>query len=274
MKGIITATIIVLTIIAVSFAETPKRIISLAPSVTESLYQLGLEDRVVAITMYCPRGTHPKEIIGTLWEPNIEKIAALSPDLVIISKEGNQKSTLQKLQELRIPTYVIQEDRDFKSLCDNYLGLGRRVGKEKEAREIVAEATRGIEAVRKRVATEKPLAVFWEVGAQPLFTISNNSFINDFNTYAGSVNLFRDVNVRYPKISREEVVRRDPDAIIIVAMGDVTKNEQDYWRQFGSMAAVRNKRIYVIRSQEIFTPTPLTFLKGVERIAALLHPPK
>lgn len=272
--------LIIVSLAAIAFpmlcigAGYPNRIVSLAPSITESLYQLGREDAVIATTVYCPKGTRPKESIGTLLEPNIEKIASLSPDLVIISKEGNRQGVLNKLQELGIPVYVIEEDRSFDSICDNYLRLARVVGREKKAIEIIAQTRVKLAAIQCRIRNKKPLRVFWEVGARPLFTISRNSFINDFNTYVGAVNLFNDINLRYPKISREEVIKRNPDAIILVAMGDVTKNELDYWKQFQGIAAVRDRRLFVVEMQEIYTPTPPTFLKGVELIANLLHPVK
>jgi iron complex transport system substrate-binding protein len=253
-------------------ADAPKRIVSLAPSITESLYQLGLEASVAGITTYCPRGTTPKQVVGTLWEPDIERILALAPDLVVASKEGNRKAAVLKMRELGLNVCILDEDRDFESICANFRTLGAAVGKAAEAQAVIARTRASLAAIQKRTRRGKPVRVFWEVGARPLFTISRNSFINDYGRYTGSVNIFDDVSTRYPKISREEVLRRDPDALIIVAMGDVTRSESASWQRFPGMAAVRNNRIYVIASQEIFTPTPLTFLKGAELIAGLLHP--
>jgi iron complex transport system substrate-binding protein len=253
-------------------AGHPQRIVSLAPSVTESLYELGAENRVIGISVYCPKGASKKEVIGTVWEPNIEKILSLAPDLVIATKEGNKRASVEKLQSLGIRVLTVGEDRDFESICDNFLKLAGAVGKEERAKQLITEASARINGVQRALLREPKVRVFWEVGAQPLFTISRHSFINDFSRYTGSSNIFSALGARYPQVSREEVLKRDPDAILLVTMGDVTGSERARWENFTQIAAVRNDRIAVIDAPEIFTPTPLTFAKGVEIVARLLHP--
>lgn len=265
---------ILLSFIPYSFASDnpPHHIISLAPSITESLYALGLEDSVIGISIYCPAGNTRKEHIGTIWEPNVEKILSLSPDLVLATKEGNKKGDVLKLIKLGIPVVTVESDRNFNDICDNFLQIGRSVGKEKKAREIIAAAKARIKAVQDRVSGKNPVRTFWEVGAKPLFTVSAGSFIDDFCRYTGCSNIFSDIKIRYPRISREEVVRRDPEAILLVSMGDVTEAELRSWAAFPELGAVRSERVFIIKSSDIFTPTPLTFAKGVEIIAGLLHP--
>lgn len=271
MKKLVTSLFFLLLLFRTAAAQTPKRIVSLAPSVTENLYALGLESNVVGISVYCPAGTTKKERIGTLWEPNIEKILTLSPDLVIASKEGNKKGPVHKLRGLGIPVYVVDDDRDFATICANFLSLGKRLGEEDRARTIVVSARARVQEVALKLRGRPLVRVFWEVGARPLFTISRQSFINDFNTYTGCTNIFDDLALRYPQVSREEVLKRDPDALLLVTMGDVTGEEKKYWESFPVLSAARNRRIFVISASEIFTPTPLTFARGVELIASIVH---
>lgn len=244
----------------------------MAPSITESLYDLGVEESVIGISIYCPAGKTPKERIGTIWEPNIEKIVSLSPDLVIITKEGNKKGDALKLRKFGISVAIVESDRNFYDICNNFLTIGKYIGKEDRAREIIATARTRVKAVQNRVSGEKPVRVFWEVGARPLFTVSADTFIDDFCRYTGSTNIFADIRTRYPRISREEVVKRNPAAILLVAMGDVTEDEQRSWAGFTDLEAVRSNRVFIIKTSNIFTPTPLTFARGVELFADLLHP--
>jgi iron complex transport system substrate-binding protein len=95
--------------------------------------------------------------------------------------------------------------------------------------------------------------------------------MNDFCTFACGTNIFEDLAPRYARVSREEVLKRDPDALLLVAMGDVTPEEEKYWRNFTSLSAVKRNLIFVITAPEIVAPTPSAFARGVEIIAGLLH---
>ena len=252
-------------------AEKPKRIISLAPSVTKSLYLLGEEDKIAAITVYCPQGSGAKERIGTVLEPNLEKIISLSPDLVIASKEGNRPQTVEKLKSLGVNVYVMGSLNSFPDICDDFLALARIVGQEAKAKGIIENAKNKIRGIQDKVGKRAKVRVFWEVGAQPLFTASRNSFVNDFIELAGGTNIFGELETRYPQISREEVIRRDPDAIVMVTMGDVTSNEKASWEKFKELRAVKTKRIYVLDNSIFTDPTPTAVADGVEIISAILH---
>jgi len=256
-------------------AAPPRRIISLAPSVTKDLYLLGAGDKVVAVTVYCPpEARKTKEGIGTVQEPNIEKIVSLSPDLVIASREGNREETVATLRKLGISVFVMGSYNNFADICNGFHELGKLIGKEEAAQKIITESRNRIDNVYKTIRGKKPVTVFWEVGAQPLFTVNKNTFVNEFMERAGGINIFGDLPVRYPQISREEVVSRDPDVIMLVTMGDVTTRETRSWGKFTGMKAVKSGRIYVL-SDSIFTdPTPVALAEGIEKVAALLYAPQ
>jgi len=249
-----------------------KRIISLAPSVTTSLYELGLEKNVKAITVYCPKGTTEKENIGTLLEPNIEKIISLKPDLVISTKEGNNKSAIEKMQRLGCKIYVMNTVRNFEEICDNFKNLGSYVGKKETAEVIIEKVKKEMDKITAGIKNKKNEKIFWEVGAKPLFTAGKKSFVNNYNKFLGTTNIFEDIDMRYPNVNMESVIIKNPDIILLVNMGDITNEEMQRWKRIKTINAVKNKRIYMLDVNDIFTPTPLTFLKGVKIILKTIYP--
>ena len=265
------AFLLLVSLIPLAASAAPTRIVSLAPSITKSLYLLGAEEQVAGVTIYCPPEAAAKEKIGTILEPNIEAIVALTPDLVIATKEGNSPATVQKLKKLGLQVYVMDSVNSFSDICNGFIDLGSIVGKEEKAQAIVADARHRIETVRSKARSLAPVPVFWEVGAQPLFTVSKNSFVNDFMEFAGGKNIFKETRARYPQISSEEVVRRDPDVIILVDMGDVTSSEKKLWEKFKTLKAVRAGRVHVLNDTRFTDPTPAAIADGVEKLFDILH---
>jgi iron complex transport system substrate-binding protein len=255
-----------------ALAEPPKRIVSLAPSITHALYSLGVESNVVGITEFCPKGTTRKEIIGTMLEPNLEKIIALSPDLVIATKEGNKKEPVQKLIQLNIKVLILDEDRSYKDICDHFLNLAENVDKTAEALRIIEDSNEILARVRERIKGQKPATVFWQVGSRPLFTVGRENFINEITEFSGGKNIFSAIGRRYFQVNEEEVVKLDPDVIFVVFMGDISSEEIKKWRKFGVLKAVRGNKVLKVSQQEFFNPMPLTFAQAVRKISGMLHP--
>ena len=121
---------------------------SLAPSVTRDLYQLNLQDKLIGVTMYCPTFAKGKENLGSILAPDIERIATLKPDLVIITKEGNNIRTLNKLQSIGINVYVTGNVDNFNDICRDFIKLGDYLGKGEKARDIVADSRERIAALK------------------------------------------------------------------------------------------------------------------------------
>jgi len=255
-------------------AEEPKRIVSLAPSITESLYQLGADEALIAVTFYCnyPPQAKTKKMIGTIISPNIEKIYFLSPDLVLANNGINRSQTIEKLKSLGLKVVVLDECDNFDDIIKSFIQLGKLIGREKEAETIIEEAEAEVEVISQKLKTLPRLTVFWEVGARPLVSVGPQSFTNEFTRYSGGINIFNDALDKHPRVSREEVLKRDPDVIMLVTMGDVTKREKAYWKKFKDLKAVKSDRIYFIDADKVCRSTPNSFLAGVKEVAALLHP--
>jgi len=249
----------------------PKRIISLAPSVTEELYLLGVEDSLIADTTYCvtPPDAVAKEKIGDITRINLEKIVSLKPDLVLATSLTNSKA-IQKLKDLGIEVMIFPAPKNYAYLCDQFLTLGKAVGKESEAKAIIAKSKEKVMAIKAGMAELSKPKVFIEIGVKPLFTANEDYFINDFVDMAGGVNIAQDAKLG--AYSREEVLRKNPDVIIIVMMGIAVEKEKEVWQKFKDLNAVRDNRIYVIDSRKVCSPTPVTFVETLNEIAGLLHP--
>ncbi len=265
---------IVLLVLSSAMADQSKRIISLAPSITESLYQLGAEEDLIGLTSYCnyPPETKTKETIGTLINPNIEKIYSLSPDLVLAANGINRSQTIEKLRDLGLKVIALDECNSFDEVAKNFIRLGKLTQREEKARDIVRATEKEVNSIAKRTKGAPSVKVFWEVGARPLVSAGGKSFANEFIEYSGGINIFADTSIRYPRVSREEVLSKNPQVIILVTMGDVTGKERTYWQKFKDLEATKNNRIYVVDADKVCRPTPISFLAGLKEVARLLHP--
>ncbi len=241
-----------------------KRIISLAPSATESLYELGLDENVIANTVYCSDGSSKKEKIGTVTEPNIEKIVSLKPDLIIATKEGNYKTVIDKLIRLKLTVYVMEPYSSFEDVCTNFQQLADYLDKSDIAKEIITDIKKEVSNLNTEEKKSNREKIFWEVGANPIFTVGKQSFVNEYNKFINGTNVFEDIDMRYPNISVESVIEKNPDIIMLVNMGDVSDQEILKWNKYKNISAVKNNKIFLLEADDIFTPTPKKFLNGIK----------
>ncbi|MEW5767387.1 MAG: ABC transporter substrate-binding protein [bacterium] len=249
----------------------PQRIISLGPALTEQLYLLGVEDRLVGCTVYCkkPKEAESKEKVGTIIEVNLEKVVDLKPDLVLATSLTDPKAK-EKLKDLGIKVACFPQAKNFSQMCDHFLGLGRLVGKDKEAKKITNSAKDKVAAIKEKVKNLPKPEVFIQIGAKPLFAATGRSFINDFIEFAGGINMAKEAKEGI--YSREEVLKKDPEVIIIVTMGIVGEKEKEIWQSYQTLKAVKKGRIYIVDSYQFCSPTPVSFVEALEEMAGLLHP--
>ncbi len=248
----------------------PQRIVSLVPTITEELFLLGVGDRIVAVTVYCqrPQQARAKEKVGTVIDVNIEKIIDLRPDLVIASPLTDHKQIV-KLRTLGVKVNVFHEASDFQGLCENFLRLARLVGKELKAKEIVEKAKRELEDIKRSTEGVSKTRVFVQIGANPLFTATGDSFVNDFMECSRAINIASDAKTGI--YSREEVIRRNPDIILIVDMGIVGEKEKEVWLRYETIEAVKNRRIFTVDSYRVCSPTPVSFVETVKELVRIFH---
>lgn len=251
--------------------DYPQRIISLAPSITKSLYLLKAEDRLIANTIYClePLGAKDKEKIGAITEINTEKVFNLKPDLVLTTPLTNPK-TIEKLRNLGIRVVVFPAPSDFNQICEQFLDLAKLIDKTKEAEEIVGEVKSKVDFIQTKTKDLNPPKVLVQVGAKPLFVASGDYFINDYIEFSGGINIAKDTKEGI--FSKEEVLKANPDVIIIVTMGIIGEEEKRNWQRFKTISAVEKDRIYIIDADKISSPTPVSFVETLEEFSDILHP--
>ncbi|MDD5454745.1 MAG: ABC transporter substrate-binding protein [Candidatus Ratteibacteria bacterium] len=258
----------ILVIGSTLFAEDAdlQRIVSLGPAITRQLSLLEAEDKIVGVTMYCE--VKGKEVIGTITDANAEKILMLKPDIVIATGLTDIK-TIQELKNLNIDVVVFDEIKNFQQLCKQFLQLARLAGKEEIGSEIVLSAEKkvlGLSLKNKDLPKKK---VIVQIGANPLWVAAKNSLINNFIELAGGINLGPDGENGL--VSREYVVRHNPDVIIIIEMGILADEEKANWMKLGNINAVKQKRIYIFNAYDICSPTPLSFVETLKEISRILY---
>jgi iron complex transport system substrate-binding protein len=243
----------------------------LGPSITKALYLLGVQEKLIANTVYCvyPPEAKKKEKIGTAQKVSIEKVFRLEPDLVLATSLIDQRST-EKLKNLGLKVVTFSTPKDFNDICKQFLELSRLVGKEKEAKEIVGRAKNQVVLIRERVKNLYNPKVLIQVGARPLVVATGNYFVNDYIEFAGGINIAKDVKEGI--YSREQVLKANPDVIIITTMGIAAEEEKRIWQKYELLNAVNNNQIYIIDTDKITSPTPQSFVETIKEFAHILHP--
>lgn len=242
-----------------------KRIVSLAPSLTQSLYYMDSQSLLIGCTSYCnPEKTDRIEVVASAVKPNLEKIASLKPDLVITAGLTSEKD-IATLRKLGIKVELFLSPKSFDEICVQFERLGQLIGKEQKAKEIVDNSRSKVRALQSEILNKNPKPkLFIQIGDAPLFGVIPNTFMNDYISYSGGVNVLADLNKG--TVGRELIVARNPDYIFVVTMGIAAEKEKNSWAQFSFLQAVRNKHIYVIPSDMACRPTPVTFVQTLELI--------
>jgi iron complex transport system substrate-binding protein len=254
--------------------ENPTRVIALAPSITEIIYDLGQEERLVGVTQY---STYPPEAeslprVGSYVRLDIEKIVALKPDLCIATKDGNPKHIVDKIVSLGIPVYVINP-RNLQQIMDTITRLGSLLRAEQAAKELVSDMEKRIGRVQARVkkGDHRP-RVFFQIDAEPLFSAGTDTFIHELIELAGGINTTAG-EVSYPRYSWEDIIVLQPEIVMISSMAGGLAPEYllNSWKKWNLLSAVKNDKVFVVDAELFDRPTP-RLIAGLEAIAAIIHP--
>ena len=258
----------------VVFPHPPKRIISLAPNITEILFSLSLDEEIVGVSIHCnfPEKAKSKVRVGSYISLDFEKITFLKPDLVIATGAGNTRDMVERLGKLGFPTYVIFP-KNFNDVLKSIDHLGQVVGREKEAMEIIQVMKRRSKRVIELTKGLSRPRVFLQIGEAPIVTVGKKSFGDDLIYLAGGENIAGKEKEMYPRLGMEEILKRSPEVILISSMnprGDYQRVLQE-WSRWKMIPAVKNGRVHLIDSDLIDRPSPRV-IDGLEEIARLIHP--
>ena len=251
-----------------------KRIISLAPSITEILFALGLNEEIAAITNFCdyPEAVLSKPRIGGFVNPDIEKIVSLKPDLIIGIRDGNRMDTVDRLNDFGLPVYII-DPKGFHGVIGTIKNIGDVVGREKESKKMVKEMVIKRENIISLTQSLSKPKVFFQLGDAPMVTVGKGTLADDLIRLAGGRSISENESVSYPVYSIETVLLKAPEIIIMTSM-DSKKNSPylvKKWESWKSIPAVRMNMIYVIDSNLVDRPTP-RIAEGLEALVRIIHP--
>ncbi len=235
-----------------------RRIVSLAPSVTETIFALGAEDRLVAVSDQCeiPPGARELPRAGSYLEPSVETILSLRPGVVLGVPTPSNRVAVERLRTLGVPVAMVGE-ATLEDAWRAMIEVGRWVGREPEARTLVERLRREIEEVRVRSAHRGARRVLFVVGHDPLLVVGEGTFLDELLRATGATNVAAGAGQRWPRLSLEAVVAGAPDVILDGAMGSEGGSALfAWWKSFESLPAVREKRIRPVRSASLLRPGP------------------
>ena len=255
----------------------PKRIISLAPNVTEILFALGLGDRIVGVTRFCdyPAEARTKTKIGGFLDPDVERIKALGPDMVIAFR-GNPLSVLHKLEEIGVPLFTLDIKNELASVPHMIAQIGAATGRAAEAARLNMGLDLKLDRITSALASvpEKP-RIFLSLEGLGLWTFGRDSYFNDLLARAGAVSVTAGIDKRWFEYGREALIRDDPDAFVILAGSESNfRRAADWFRsQAGlrELKAVRTGRILFLDQNAASRFGPRLY-DALEALARLLHP--
>jgi len=261
-------------------AQSPKRIISLVPNVTEILFAIGAGPQVVAVSNY---DVEPPEVrslptVGALVDPDTEKIISLRPDLVITY--GSQTDLQAQLKRAAIPFFDYRHG-GLDHIMVTMRALGARTGHVEQAEKVARDLEAAINAVRTRVAGKPRPRTLLVFGREPgslrnIYASAGRGFLHDMLVVAGGEDVLTDVDRESAQVSTEMILARKPD--VILELNAATRlNEADLkavvdpWMTLSAVPAVRNKRVIILNGPGLTVPGPRV-VDGIEKMANALHP--
>lgn len=252
----------------------PRRVVSLAPSITEIVFSLGKGALLVGVTRYSDYPEAAKKLprVGSYIRPELESIVSLKPDLCLAVKDGNPPKVIQRLKNFGIPVYTVSPD-GIDTILRSINEIGELLYAKDEARSITSGMTAQLTAIDRAVAKapHKP-RLFFQIGISPIVSVGRNTFLDEMIQRAGGTNAVTSERP-YPRFSREQVLALAPEMIIITSMArnDIFEVVKKEWESWPSLPAVKNQRIHVVDSDILDRPTPRV-VDGLSMLAALIHP--
>jgi iron complex transport system substrate-binding protein len=243
---------------SVQLPRPAKRIVSLAPHVTELLFSAGAGERVVGTTEFSDYPAAAKAIprVGSSTLLDLERIVQLEPDLIVVWGHGTPESQLDRLRSLGIPLFY-NEPRVLDDIPRGILRLGVLAGTEPQARQAADLFSTRLASLRSRYADHRPVRLFWQVWEHPLLTISGRHFISDVIRLCGGVNVFEALPALVPAVAIESVVAANPEAIITTTTDAADGSDGlDTWRKLPSLAATTRGHLIALDADTIHRASP------------------
>jgi iron complex transport system substrate-binding protein len=256
----------------VSLPAKVDRVVSLAPNLTEIVFAVGAGNRLVGRTSYCDFPAEAKAIaeVGDTLHPNLERIIALKPQVVLVSTASQLEVFTQQLEGQNIAVFVT-DPHDLEGVFRSIERIGEIVGDQDQAKLLVQKLRERTTTIEQTVKKNPPVRVFYQVSGEPLYTAGHDAFVTDLMGRAGGASVTADVPGAWPKYSNESALAARPEAIILPtggSMGEANSNVAEALRQ---SPAVLQGRVYKINDDHLARPGPRS-VDGLEEMARALHP--
>ena len=258
-------------------SSPPRRIVSLAPNITEILFALGLGERIVGVTRYCdyPPQALEKEKIGGMVDPNLEKIHALNPDLVV-GFRGNPLRILRRLKELGLPLFVLEMGSDLESVFEIIKKIGAVTQQDTQAENLLEAMQRKYSHIQESLqeVLHQP-KVFFSLHGTGLWTCGKGSFLDGLVQKAKGINIAGHIKRKWLHYNREELIHENPDVIIVLAQSKEEFEQARSWmkgeKPFQEIRAVAEDRIHYLDANVATRPGP-RLVDALIQLAHILHP--
>ena len=245
----------------VTLPAPAQRVVSLAPHVTELLFAAGGGTKVVGAVAYSDYPPEAQKVprVGDNRALDLERIAALKPDLIVIWRHGNAQQQLDRLRDLHIPLFF-SEPHKLDDVATSLTRLGVLLGTESTAQAAASTYRRDIAQLRARYAQRAPVSVFYEVWDQPLMSINGSHMISDVIALCGGRNVFATLDPLVPTVSTEAVLAANPDAIVTASQGATSPERPlpsfERWRAWPALTAVARGNLFAIDGDLLTRPAP------------------
>jgi len=249
----------------ITLAIPAQRIVSLAPSLTELIYSAGAGENLVGVVEHSdfPAAAKALPIVGRFDLLDIERILELDPDLVVAWQTGNPRSSVNQLRQLGLTVYVA-EPKSLAAIPSHIERLAVLAGKELNDLKVIYDFRQKLETLDGKYRHQSPVTIFYQVWDRPLITAGGNELINDIIRLCGGRNVFANIRRVAPKVSREAVLKRNPEVIIASGM-DIERPEWlDDWLRWPSLKAVANKNLFFVPPDLLQRHTPRALLGAAQ----------
>jgi len=252
-------------------AAESRRIVSLAPSVTETLFAVGAGEEVVGVSELSDFPSQARRVdrVGSYLKPNVEAVVAHRPDVVIAVPSPGNREAVESLVELGLPVVVVEEGPTLDDIYASIEKIAAEARRPAEGRELVARLRGQVDSVRRRVAPLRRVRVLMIVGENPLIAVGDQNLLDELLGFAGAENVAAGLG-RWPRLSVEFLVKSSPEVIIDSSMGDEAGGAGSFYDDLG-LEAARKGRVHTIRIDEVLRPGPRVG-QGLDRLARLIHP--
>lgn len=249
-----------------------QRIVSLAPSVTETLFALGAGASVVGVSQYCdyPPAVRRLPRVGSFITPNIEAIAALRPTLVVGLATASDLREIRALRAMGIAILMV-DDGSVAAIERSILEVGDRIGRGAVARALVRALRAHLAAVRERLRNESRPPVLMVVGHQPMVAVGRGTFLNELLTLAQATNIAAAADQDWPRLSLEFIIASRPEVILDGQMGTDPSTPSAFWSKYPTIPAVKNHRVVGYPEDPTLHPGPRIGIT-LDELARLIHP--